>query len=290
MTEILLFGGWKEKKSVYSYSPASKQWKKLPDLPSDRASHQSIAIDRHIYLVGGDKNKTIDRYDPVNKTVSTVASMESPIFSFGMCLYKGNQIIVAGGCTDQNDVSNSTFLFDTTTNSFKEVGKMTSGRRAFVLVNCCNTVYAIGGFSTEYDYLRSIEEFDPITESWKKVKAKMKVARSSHQAVAHKHFIYVFGGKKKVFGSARVLDSIEKINTKTNYVELLTVKLEWPRMQFAAASKSSQVFLFGGHFSYYLTKTFEVFDLEQENILEGKDVPTENNDFTACVFQRNSFS
>ena len=248
----------------------------MPDLPSDRASHCSAVVGKCCFLVGGYGNKTIDKYDLVTKTVTTVASMKTHRFEFGMCLHKSNQILVAGGCTYVDPhysrraeacwSADSCFLFNTATNSLKEVGSMNSKRRGPALVNCEGDVYAIGGIE-EREELTSIEKFDSITETWTTV-ADLNIGRRMHRAVAHKHFIYVFGGEKTVGFHREPLNSIEKIDTRTNSVELLNVTLFSPRCLFAVAPIASQVYILGGTDISKL-ETFEIFDLEQQTFSKG---------------------
>ena len=238
-----------------------------------------------MWLVGGKKNRTVAKYDPLGKRTTTVCELDRSRHSFGACLLcaDGDRILVAGGCTEDSWSTDSTFLLDTATGAVEEAGKMLRRRRAFALVECRGAAYAIGGLAGLRD-MRSVEMFDG-SGGWKKAPFELNVGRRHHCAVAHDHLIYVFGGEA---GSDRhrVFDSVERIDTRTNRVETISAKLSAPRSACSASKVGSRVFLLGGVTRRYdATDKLEWFDLEEEKMggWAGESMPTENVCFTACV-------
>ena len=113
--------------------------------------------------------------------------------------------------------------------------------------------------------------------------AKLHIPRCAQQAVAHKHFIYIFGGYCK-----RYLDTIEKYNLLTGKIELLDVKLRVARSDFSVVKINSDVYILigctwcrenGGDDP----SLCEIFNLETEEMREGETFPFENWGYTACV-------
>ena len=280
----MLFGGKiNDRKPFYSFNPASQQWIKLPDLPSRRESHGSVVVGISVFLVGGWYNNTIEEYDISTKTFKNVATMKNYRHSFGICVFNKTEVLVAGGRGDYNMVINSCLLFNTNTKTFKEVGNMNTKRCGHVLVNVDETIYSIGGLDDNDEELNTIEMFDPVTEQWKTSDVKLHIERKNHQAVAHKHFIYIFGG----WCGCRYTNTIERFNIKTGQVTIIDSKLHVARSDFAVGKVDSEVYIFGGepsdHDYHQYLSLCEIFNLETEEIRKGETNPVSDCDFTACV-------
>ena len=102
-----------------------------------------------------------------------------------------------------------------------------------------------------------------------------------HQAVAYKHCIYVFGGSTRNF---KVLDSIEKINIITRTTTLLGTKLKVAREHFGLANIDNNVYILGGITSdSSATDTVEIFNMKDETITDGINIPFAADGFSACV-------
>ena len=156
-------------------------------------------------------------------------------------------------------------------------------RHGHSLVNVDGKVFPIGGSNTiEGDeVLDSIEMLDPATEEWKLLKTKLHFARKYHQAVAHKHFIYVFSG----YCRGRTTKTIEKYNSITGKMIIFDVKLSIGRVGLALAKVDNDVYLIGGKISKTdATDVVEIFNLNTEELREGEKVPFRDFGFTACSF------
>ena len=288
----MLFGGLNNRTSCYSFSITSQQWKKLQDLPSKRCWHCSAVIGNSVFLVGGYKNSTIKEYNIVTQKFTRVSSMKRSFFSsgicrsgFGMCVYKGDSLLIAGGKDDNDETTNKCFVFNTNTKAIRDVGILNIKRFGNILVNFKGEIFCIGGYSPTGGYLNSIEVFDATTEEWKTSSLKLNIVRGGHQAVAHKQFIYVLGGYNR---SVRYTDSIERIDVSAGKVEMLSVKLKHARSLFAASKHNNVLYIFGGEVKYgniwAITNSTEVLNLDTLEIKEGVELPIKNDGFTACSF------
>ena len=192
------------------------------------------------------------------------------VCSFGMCLLNDEMLLIAGGIVgkDRHErVTNDCILFNTNYkqfmffkyDQFKHLPSMNFKREGQVLVDMSGTIYSIGGWNREDKdrCLASIEEFHPSTNEWKISPLKLQIGRGSHKAVAHKHFIYVFGGDCK----AGLTPTIEKIDTVTKRVEIIATKLPNARIGFAVAKVDEKILLFGGK-----TATFDSTDSAEKQI------------------------
>ena len=264
--------------SFYLFSPSKQQWTVLPGLKSERDRHGSVAIGNSIFIIGGDYDTTIEEYNISTKTFTNVATMDPPLIDFGICAINKNEVLISGGFRcgiGNNDATNKCFYFNTKSKTFKKVAGMKTKRKGHVLVNLDGVVYSIGGERKYDDFLNTIETFDPATEQWKMLDVKLNIARRDHQAVAHKHFIYIFGGWRGPF-----LDTIERFNVKTGQIELLDEKLRFARSRFAVGKINSDVYMFG----CLTTDVVEIFNLETEKVREfNGDIPFSDTGFAACV-------
>ena len=215
------------------------------------------------------------------------------VCSFGMCLLNDEMLLIAGGIVGSymdERVTNDCILFNTNYkqfmffkyDQFKHLPSMNFKREGQVLVDMSGIIYSIGGWNGEDEFLSSIEEFHPSTEEWKISAFELKKARSFHQAVAHKHFIYVFGGRCKNLPLRTRM--IEKINTVTKRVEIIATKLRVAISHFEVAKVDEKALLFGGVTGvWYPTDSVEIFDLNTEQIEQGVKMPFSDYDLAACV-------
>ena len=285
----MLFGGFDNKKSCYLFSPSTQQWTRLPNLPTERCFHKALKVKSKVFIVGGEYNNTIEEYEVSSKSLKFIAtSRMSGRSLFGMCLLNDKMLLIAGGEDDNGIVTNNCVLFNTnykqfmlfTYDQFKPLPSMNTERCGHVLVNVYGVIYSIGGENNKDEYLKSIEEFHPSTEEWRISTFELQIARCDHQAVAHKHFIYVFGG---ISNDGRTA-TIEKIDTVTKCVEIIPTQIRVTRSSFAVAKVNEKVHLLGGETGTFTnTDSVEIFDLNTEQIEQGGYMPFPNSGFSACV-------
>ena len=286
----MLFGGRYNPTSCYLFSTLSQQWTKLQDIPWKRYYHGSAVIGSSVFLVGSPGNSFIDEYNIVTKAFTHLYSLNrsffsSPIFRnrFGLCIYKGNSLLIAGGKNDNGETTNNCFVFKTKTKAISYVGSLTKETQQNVLVNFKGEIFCISGWNPTDKYLNLIEVFDETTKKWKTTSLKLNIARKNHQAVAHKQFIYVLGGSN----NGGLLDTIERIDVSAGKVEILNVKLKYGRSWFATTKVCNDLYIFGGQvdgnsYDYKSTYSTEVLDLETLEIKEGVELPIIDQFFTAC--------
>ena len=106
------------------------------------------------------------------------------------------------------------------------------------------------------------------------------IPRYFHQAVVHKNSIYIIGGTD---GSDERTDIIEKFDLLTERIDFLNVKLKIARSSPAVAKYMNDLYIIGGYTGNGNTPTVEIFDLDKEEMREGKELPVADLDFTACV-------
>ena len=257
------------------------------DLPSGRWYHAIACIGKSVFLVGGYKNSSIEKFNVITRTFEKVSLLKKSRFSrpicrssFGMCLHGTDSLLIAGGWVDDRDATTDhCFVFNTQFFTFWDVGSLETERCGHVLVNFNKEIFSIGGWKRD-DYLSSIEVFDASTENWKNTELKLVTGRRHHQAAVHKQFIYVLGGECR----SCILDTIEKIDVAKRKVEVLKIKLKSKRSRFSVTKIKDDLFIFGGRTedNWGATNSTEVLNLETLEIKEGVKLQLPDRSFAAC--------
>ena len=239
-------------------------------------SHSAVVVNNVLYLVGthGFYNWKIDKYDPSTKSFVTVKSMDIVRNQFGICQYDDESFIVAGGKIKRGcgipKKTNTSYLYNTSTNEIKYLGGLNNYKFGLVLVNCLGSVYALGG---EYKN-NTIEKLNPTTNKWEIMESKLKIGRYEPGAVSYNEFIYVFGGEiKRNDNRTIVSNSIEKVNVLTGEVKMIESEMIGVRSSFGIIKINSDVYLMSGHCKKpgkprKVTYLIEVFNLESEKFTE----------------------
>ena len=269
--------------AVYSFSIATETWNMLHNLPRRREWHGSVAMENGIYIVGGSVGlyDNVEKFDQATRTFKTVGFLGYYPVEIGICQYDKDNFIFSGG-VDNAFPFKTTYLYDTNQNILKQVGNLTFARNRHVMVKSQDgDIFAIGGEDLS-DWFNSIEKFDRSTKTWSVIDARLEKARTFHQAVAYKNFIFIFGGRLQ---NKKVTDSIEKFDTITGEIQIIETKLLVARTGFAVARLGNLVYIMGGDIgrSNY-TNSVEIFNLELETIEKGTSLPYADVNFTAHIF------
>ena len=282
LTGVLLVGGSNHPSSVQLFSFASKQWTSLKNLPTERMFHGSITMENGIYIVGGKNNKNIDKYNPSTGVFEKVALMAEYRYLFEICSVDSKSFIFTGGIDGKDHSVATSYIFNTNSKTLKKVGNLNTERYGFALVKSEDgDIYAIGGGDGQNNCLNTIEQFDKKTQSWKNVNTKLKIARRKFEAVAYKNYIYIISG---MIQNCTKTNSIEKFDTITGEIKVIKTKLNLGRRSFAVAKLKNLVYIFGGLTDLSIENTVEVFNLDLEEIKEGKDFRNADFGSTANIF------
>jgi galactose oxidase-like protein/Kelch motif protein len=116
-------------------------------------------------------------------TWSPTGSMSIGRFSFTATLLQNGKVLVAGGDTPGEIITNTAELYDPTTGTFTPTASMHQARVGFSATRLQNgKVLVAGGASNTQEALRTAEIYDPTTGTWSTTGA-MKEGRQQHSAV-----------------------------------------------------------------------------------------------------------
>lgn len=189
------------------YDIDQNEWKLIPSLNEERSDHASFSLNGKIYVVGGYS----EDYSTIRKTVEVF---------------------------DPKDENAGWKLLP---------HELNAGRGDFSAIVIGQKAYVVGGFGDGWKLISeaSLEEFDPVTESWQ-VKKTMWHPRGDKAATVWKNTLFVSGGEVKVGPDSFAVQKTEQYNPETNSWRLLT-PLPSPRFRAAAVTMKDCVFVLGGH-------------------------------------------
>jgi len=127
-------------------------------------------------------------------------------------------------------------------NIWKTKSPMPTARASLAAVTVDRKIYAIGGDNGPDTELKTVEEYDPDTNSWRKV-ADMPTARDHFAATALDGKIYAIGGH--IGGSGGFLNTVEEYDPSTNSWRKVA-DMPTGRYGLAAVAVEGKVYAIGG--------------------------------------------
>jgi len=265
--------GWKPIGLVFEYDPAADKWTQKKPMPV--ASHH-VAFASHndrIYAFGGFRLPESGppawvpiseawEYDPANDTWKALAPMPSKRGAAAAAVVEGKIHVIGGagvvpGSNEPgihparaHQVSGLNEEYDPATNSWRTRAPMPTPRNHHVVAAANNKIYAIGGrigaaFITRASNTDVVEEYDPATDRWGPLMARMPTPRSAGAAGVHNNRIYVAGGE---FQDARMLAAfrvVEAFDPATNSWTTMPM-MQFPRHGLAGGVLGDRLHLVSG--------------------------------------------
>jgi N-acetylneuraminic acid mutarotase len=233
--------GWKPMGLVYEYDPATDTWTKKKPMPL--ASHH-VAFTEYrgkIYAFGGfvlpqsgpSAWVPIDNaweYDPAEDSWKALAPVPTRRGS-PVAVTAGDRIYVIGGATPgPKDTAvplpglhwslGTVEAYDPATNTWHQRSAMPTPRNHATAGLVNGKIYVIGGRVgaagiTAASNTNVVEEYDPGTDSWGGVRARMPTARSAMASGVYGGRIYVTGGEfqdSQMMATFRALEAYDPAN------------------------------------------------------------------------------
>lgn len=209
--KLYVFGGlapgWKPKALVYEYDPATNQWARKKNMPL-ASHHLAVAeLNGKIYVMGGFKYpdsgkpawQPIDNaweYDPANDSWKALAPMPTKRGSPNAVVHGGKIYVIGGAGVHPGSKAvdihparphralSTNEVYDPATNTWETRQPMPTARNHAAASMVNNKIYVIGGrvgggFITQGNNVDLVEEYDPLTDQWGALKARMPTARSA---------------------------------------------------------------------------------------------------------------
>lgn len=247
--------GWTPKAMVYEYDPDNDAWTKKKTMPLP-SHHVALAeLNGKIYVMGGfvkpAKGPTawvpIDNaweYDPKTDAWKALAPMPTKRGSPNAVVHNGKIYVIGGASVHPGSKETAVHparphrslgtneVYDPATNKWESRQPMPTARNHAAAGMVNNKIYVIGGrIGAAYVGISSptdvVEEYDPVTDQWGVVKARMPTPRSAVAWGVHGGRIYVAGGEAQAPQFMMAFRAVEAYEPAANrWVSL-------PQMQLA---------------------------------------------------------
>ena len=156
-------------KSVEIYLAAMDEWKASSPLPKRTCAFALVAIDDYLYALGGlnECSASVQRISNLQRNWEEIASMQIPRKWFAAVICN-KTIFAIGGQTDskQNKLTNTVEQFDFVDEKWIFVNCMNTKRYGHAACVMNGKIYVVGGLDPSNQVIKSIECYDPETDSW----------------------------------------------------------------------------------------------------------------------------
>jgi N-acetylneuraminic acid mutarotase len=188
-------------KTVKVYDPMLDIWASTASMITGRANFSTCVVNGKIWAIGGGSSfygpplNTIEEYDPVTDTWKHNTNMPRARVGLTASLVNGKIYVIGGGDSGLEPIP-VVDVYDTLTKTWTTVADLPTPRLMLTTVILNGKIYAVGGMvgpSGGEIALTTLEEYDPVTDTWTK-KAEMSIRRKYVSACVLNGKIYVFGG------------------------------------------------------------------------------------------------
>lgn len=275
--KLYVFGGlgpgWIPQGFVYEYEPATDKWakKKPMALPAHHVAFTEL--NGKFYAFGGFVSPRSGppawvpinnawEYDPTNDSWTALTPMPSKRGSAVAATVNG-KIYVIGGAAPHPGSSETALHptrphrsvdiveeYDPQTNRWSARSSMPTARNHAAIGAVNNKIYVIGGrLGSAFIFTASntnvVEEYDPASDQWGLVKARMPTERSGGAWAVYNGRIYVAGGEHQDSHLMAAFRTLEAYDPATNsWSELLMMPM--PRHGLAGAVVGGRLHLVSG--------------------------------------------
>src|SRR3984957_5338721 len=183
-------GAWEPIDNAWEYDPAADSWKSLPPLPGKRGSALAAEVGGKIYVIGGG---------------TTVGGSKDPFFTF----FGPSKVLATNGG------------YDPATNKWQSRWPVAVARNHAFGAAVNGKIYVIGG-RTGHGFILSatntdvVEEYNPVSNSWRAPKERMPTPRSGGAWGTDGRRIYVAGGEVTTTELVGAFKAIEAYDVLTN--------------------------------------------------------------------------
>lgn len=210
---------WVPINNAWEYDAANDSWKALASMPSKRGSAVAATVNGKIYVIGG------------------------------AALHPGSKEIALYPTRPHRSVD-TVEEYDPKTNTWSQRSSMPTARNHAAIGAVNNKIYVIGGrLGSAFIFTASntnvVEEYNPATDQWGLVKARMPTERSGGAWAVYKGRIYVAGGEhqdERLMAAFRALEAYDPVTNSWSELPMMPI----PRHGLAGAVVGDRLHLVSG--------------------------------------------
>jgi N-acetylneuraminic acid mutarotase len=236
-------------KSLYAYDPATRAYRRAPDLPQ-ALDHTALVTWRgNLYLFGGftDSRPSANawRYSPRTGQWTELAPMRQARGGLAGAVI-GSRFYAVGGVLQQTkthpDIFGTLEIYDFRTNHWSRGPAMPTARHHVAAVALGGKLYAVGGRSDRDLSLPTFERFDPATRRWKELPALPLGVGDPAAVVTRGRIVVLSGGDDAEKWVTPATWSFDPATSRWSRLS----DLIRPRHGFGAAVAGGRIYVFGG--------------------------------------------
>jgi N-acetylneuraminic acid mutarotase len=272
--DVLIVGGMQKNGVFYDeaeiFDSSKNSFTTLKNkMTKKRVSHTATLLkDGRVLIVGGwsnrnDPENTAEIYEPkINKFIA-VGNTKFARSGHSSTLLENGKVLIAGGYDGERNLSEAE-LFDPETNAFESIGKMRTARNVHSATELKDgKILLTGGEIKHGEVASDAEIFNPKTNQFTKVSAKMNAVRYKHDAVLLLDGnVLIFGGSDErdrggSLKSAEIFNPEKQTFTPTKDMNFARFKIA----ETATLLENGKVLIAGGSVEAEIynpeTKSFE---------------------------------
>ncbi|MAH26654.1 MAG: hypothetical protein CMI19_06845 [Opitutae bacterium] len=222
---------------VESYDPLLNIWITKQPLTEVTFGQASTYYENKIYVLGGYNLSKVEVYDP--QTNEWSVGTELPVETrYGSAVTLGSEIYFGGG-RQSNTILNTFYSYSSAGNWIQKANMNLSrnGHRSLVYED---KIWIIGGANNNDGKLRSVEIYNPDTNSWINGPS-LVTKRSGFSCWVWDNKIFVAGG----FNENGIVQSIEYFDNEKGYWQTHGT-LPTPNKYSSATALNDKIYIFGG--------------------------------------------
>ncbi len=253
--EVYVMGGIDADRSnteiVEAYNVVTGVWSEKATLPPTLHHLAASVVDGKIYVMGGyfsgfSPTDRVFEYNPDSDRWTEKSPM--PVRRGGhIAVTIEDKIYVVGG--EQSGVAlTNNQVYDPATDSWQELAPMPTAREHLAAAALNGKMYVVGGRQREggaLNNLRTVEAYDPITDTWDASPANLPISSGGLAVAALHGRLYAFGGEFFEDGDSGVYDMTAEYNPELNTWRNLAPMPE-PRHGIGAVAVADTIFIIGG--------------------------------------------
>lgn len=186
--------------TVEEYDPVQNKWNTKKNMEVWNSDFAMVELDGKVLLIGGENSDKITEYDPVNESWVHQVKLPSSLYKHE-AVALGNEIFIPGGY-DGISHTNKSIKFIKEKIKWTKNAQMKRIACSFSLAEANGKIYVFGGAggsSTGLNTLKTVQEYDPITDKWI-LHSDMPYPRMDVAIASLNDKIYICGGKEEFFG------------------------------------------------------------------------------------------
>jgi N-acetylneuraminic acid mutarotase len=203
------------KNVVEAYDPRTNTWKRVRPMPTPREALSAVAARGadgrvRLYAIGGcgvlrgrlwDNLDTMEAYDPVADTWTTMAPMLTPLHAHAATLGPEGRIYVLGGTNNEVTSTDAVQIYDPVKNSWAQGTPMPYGQECAAVTSTPGPdgeILVFAGWDARKRPIRRAVAYNPRTDKWRSLPPAPS-ARAAGGAVTIEGadgciHVYVIGG------------------------------------------------------------------------------------------------